>query len=50
MREAIFYKKGKSLYFFDSKNTAGWIPCPNVSTDRKLIKKSGISQTLTFLK
>ena len=49
MREAIFHKKNKSLYIFDSKNTAELVYCPNVIVARVKIKKTGIEQKLKIV-
>jgi hypothetical protein len=49
MREAIFHKKSKSLYIFDSKNTAEWVNCPNVTVARAKIKKTRIEQKLKIV-
>ena len=49
MRQAIFHKKHKALFIFDSKNTAEWIYCANLMSAKEKIKKTGIEQTLKII-
>ena len=47
-REAIYLKKFKQLYYFDSLDTGKWINCQSVSYAKKIIKNSRIEQALSI--
>lgn len=48
MKQAIYYKKTRQLYFFSQKNVAEYCNCESVQSAKNRIKLSGIDQTLTI--